>query len=288
MIETRLLTYFLAVAREQNITRAAESLHISQPALSKQMQDLEEQCGKQLLIRGRKKITLTDEGAYLRKSAQEIVDLIEKTETSFQDSNSPISGDIYITCGETPIMEYLSGIFADIQSEYSNVHFHIHSGDADTIVERLDKGLADIGILHGPSQYERYDYRKLPVHDYFGLLVPLDSPLAQKEIISVDELIDMPLIFPDQAYSGNQNFEWFGTAYNKFNIVATYNLIGNATYLVEKGIGSALCLKNLVNTTNRNLAFCSIEPLIPVDIYVVTKKYQSLPSAVRLFLSKLN
>ena len=152
MIEIRLLSYFLAIAREQSITRAAESLHVSQPTLSKQMMELEEQLGKQLLIRGRKRVTLTEDGEYLRKSAQEIIALMEKTESSFQESARGVGGDIYLACGESAGMGFLAEVYQELLTDYPDIRLHIHSGDADTITERLDKGLADLGLFHGPSR----------------------------------------------------------------------------------------------------------------------------------------
>ncbi len=171
MIEIRLLSYFLAIAREQSITKAADALHITQPTLSKQMMELEAQLGKQLLIRGKKKITLTEEGAYLRSKAQEMINLMEKTESAFHTDEELISGDIYMGCGETPAMEFITGIFKGIQNDYPHVHFHIFSGDAEAVMERLDKGLLDLGLLLGPMQHEKYDYLNLARSDSYGLLM---------------------------------------------------------------------------------------------------------------------
>ena len=163
MIEIRLLQYFLAIAEEQSITRAADYLHITQPTLSKQMMDLEASLGKQLLIRGTKKVTLTEDGAYLRSRAQEIISLMEKTEASFRESEQIITGDVYIGCGEHrstyPIMQMIN----TIQEEYPDIRFHFFSGNADAITERLDKGLLDMGFLLEPEINPRYDYQKLPL-----------------------------------------------------------------------------------------------------------------------------
>lgn len=288
MIENRLLCYFLAIAREQSITTAAEALNITQPTLSKQMMELEAQLGKQLLIRGKKKITLTEEGAYLRSRAQEIIDLMEQTESAFQGEEELISGQIYMGGGETPAMGFIADIFRRIHEDYPHISFHIYSGDADAVMERLDKGLLDFGLLLGPIQQEKYDYLSLPMSDVFGLLMPGDCPLAGKEFLSLDDLQGLPLIFADQTYSGRQHLDWFGANYDSLNIVATYNLIYNATFMVEQGIGCAFCLKNLVNTAeNRNLVFRSFRPDIKVGLCIVTKKYQTFSPAVKLFMSRL-
>ena len=288
MIETRLLYYFLAIAREQSITKAAEALHITQPTLSKQMMELEAQLGKQLMIRGKKRITLTEEGAFLRSQAQELIDLLEKTESAFHSEEEFVSGDIYLGCGETPAMEFIVKIFEAILEDYPQIHIHLYSGDADAVMERLEKGLLDLGLLLGPIQHEKYDYLNLKRSDTYGLLVPGDCPLAQRESVTLDDLKSLPLIFPDQPYYGHQQLDWFGADYDSLNIVATYNLIYNATFLVERGIGYALCLKDLVNLDgNRNLAFLPLVPALKVDLYIVTKKYQTFSPAAKIFMNRL-
>lgn len=287
MIETRHLYYFLAVAREQNITRAAETLHLTQPTLSKQLMDLESRLGKQLFIRGKRKITLTDEGAFLRNKAQEMLDLMEKTEAAFNEPDTAIGGDIYLGCGETAAMEHIADIFKEIQTEYPEINFHTYSADADSVLERLDKGLLDIGLLLGPIRQEKYDYINIHKKDTFGLLMTKDSPLAKQELISVEQIKDLPLIFAQQTFSGHQQLDWLGFDYSSLNVVATYNLIYNATFMVEKGIGYALCLSNLVNTAGRNLTFRPIVPELSVDLYIVTKKYETFSPAVKLFIERI-
>ncbi|MCB7064621.1 LysR family transcriptional regulator [Enterocloster citroniae] len=287
-METRLLYYFLAIAREQSITKAAETLHVTQPTLSKQMMELEAQLGKQLLIRGKKKITLTEEGAFLRAQAQEMINLMEKTESAFKADEEIIGGDIYIGCGETPAMEFITELFKEIQTDYPGIHFHIYSGDADAVLERLDKGLLDAGLLLGPMQQEKYDYINIFKSDIYGLLMPRDCSLAEKQTVSVADLYNIPLIFSAQTYAGHQRLEWFGVDYDSLNIVATYNLIYNATFMVEQGMGYAFCLGNLVSTDgNRNLAFRPFSPDLKIDLFIVTKKYQTFSPAAKIFLSYL-
>ncbi len=288
MIETRLLYYFLAIAREQSITKAAEALHITQPTLSKQMMELEAQLGKQLMIRGKKRITLTEEGAFLRSQAQELMDLLEKTESAFHSEEEFVSGDIYLGCGETPAMEFIVKIFEAILEDFPQIRIHLYSGDADAVMERLEKGLLDLGLLLGPIQHEKYDYLNLKRSDTYGLLVPGDCPLAQLQSVTLDDLKRLPLIFPDQPYYGHQQLDWFGADYDSLNIAATYNLIYNATFLVERGIGYALCLKDLVNLDgSRNLAFLPLVPALKVDLYIVTKKYQTFSPAAKIFMNRL-
>ncbi len=287
MIETRLLHYFLAIAREQNITRAAETLHVTQSTLSKQMMDLENQLGKQLFIRGKRKITLTEEGNFLRNRGQEILELMNSTESAFHTDGRMITGDINIACGETSAMDFITEIYRRLHETYPDVKLHIHSGDADTVTERLDKGLADIGLLIGSVKREKYDYINIRQKDVFGLLMPNDCELADQEVIQLEQLKNLPLILSEQTFSGHQEINWFGIDYRKLNIAATYNLIYNATFLVEKGIGYALCLDRLVNTANRNFTFRPVIPELSVELYLVTKKYQVFSPAVRAFLKEV-
>lgn len=287
MIETRLLHYFLAVAREQNITKAAETLFVTQSTLSKQMMELEKQLGKQLFIRGKRKITLTEEGNFLRNRAREILELMDNTESAFHADAESLTGDISIGCGETIAMDKIVSLLADFHTRHPDVKFHTHSGDADTVSDRLDKGLVDMGLLLGSIRQEKYDYLNIQQKDTFGLLMPRDCALAAQKEIHIDQLETLPMILAEQTFSGHQELDWFGTDYSALNVVATYNLIYNATFMVEHGIGYALCLDRLVNTEGRNLAFRPITPELSIGLYIVTKKYQTFSPAVKAFLEEL-
>ena len=288
MIETRLLQYFLAVAEEQSITKAAEYLHISQPTLSKQMMDLEESLGKQLLIRGRKKVTLTEEGTYLRGRAQEIISLMDKTESAIRENEQSITGDVYIGCGEHRSTFSIMQIIRTIQEEYPDIRFHFFSSNADAITERLDNGLLDMGFLLEPEISPRYDYQKLKLRETWGILMRKDSPLASKEEITFSELADLPLIMPSQTSNRNHLTTFFADEMVEPHIVSTYNLIYNAGLMVEAGIGYALCIDELINTTgNHPLAFRPLSPLLQSNVYLFTKKYQVFSKATKLFLSRL-
>ena len=184
-------------------------------------------------------------------------------------------------------MDLFAKFFAEFHAEHPAVQFHIHSGDADTVLERLDKGLIDMGLLLGPIRQEKYDYLNLHQKDVFGLLMQEDCPLAEQAEINIDQLKTLPLILAEQTFQGHQDLEWFGTDESVLNIVATYNLIYNATFLVERGIGYALCLAQLVNTKGRNLTFRPITPELSVGLYVVTKKYQIFSPAAKAFLEQI-
>lgn len=288
MIETRLLQYFLAIAEEQSITRAADYLHITQPTLSKQMMDLEASLGKQLLIRGKKKVTLTEDGAYLRSRAQEIISLMEKTEAAFRESEQIITGDVFIGCGEHrssyPIMQMIGAI----QEEYPDIQFHFFSGNADAITERLDKGLLDMGFLLEPEINPRYDYQKLPLYETWGVLMRKDSQFAGQDSITFEELSGLPLIMPSQTSNSNKITTFFADTLPAPHMVASYNLIYNAGLMVEAGMGYALCIDDLINTEGTHpLTFVPLTPALKSDVYLFTKKYQVFSKAAKLFLDRL-
>lgn len=288
MLETRLLHYFLSVAREQSFTKAAQELHISQPTLSKQMMDLEEQLGKKLFIRGKKKVTLTDDGAYFRSRAREMLDLMEKTESFFRREEDTIAGDFWFGCGETPIMDLITQVFHDLQAEYPGLRFHIYSGDSDSILEKLDKGLLDMGLMLGTSEHEKYRYISLNQKNRFGVLMRKDSPLAELPSVSVEHLAHLPLIISQQTAGEKSLRSWFGREYEHLNIIATYNLIYNATFMAEQGMGYAICLENLVNTEGiRNLTFRPIEPQLAEPAYLVIKKYRILSNTAQIILNEI-
>lgn len=288
MIETRLLQYFLAVAEEQSITRAANYLHITQPTLSKQMMELEEQLGKQLFLRGKKKITLTEDGQYLRGRAAEIISLMEKTENDFRENEQNISGDIHIGCGEYQSSSAIMEVIRDIRADYPDIHFHLFSSNADTILERLDKGLLDIGLLLEPEITPRYDYQRLPLTETWGLLMPNNTPLAKKEKLVLEDLSGIPMIVPSQTSNSNRFEQLFSEYQLSLDIVSTYNLIYNASLMVQADIGYALCIGGLIPPSpEHNLLFRPFEPAITSNVYLFTKKYQVFSKATRLFISRL-
>ncbi|EDS72445.1 LysR family transcriptional regulator [Anaerofustis stercorihominis] len=287
-MELRVLRYFLAVAREENITAAAEVLHITQPTLSKQLMDLEKELGKQLFIRGKRKITLTEEGMFLRRRAQEIVELADKTQSEFLSNEDIISGDIYIGGGETDAMRIVAKTAKELQKNYPGIRYHLYSGNAQDVTERLDKGLLDFGILIGSSNLNKYDYIRLPVTDTWGLLMKKDSPLMDKDVISSADLKDLPLIVSIQALKTNELSGWSGYSFEDLNIVATYNLVYNATLMVDEGLGYVLTLDKLVNTSGGSkFCFKPLKPKLEAPLYIVWKKYQVFSKATEKFIEAL-
>lgn len=287
-MEIRVLQYFLAVTREESISKAAEFLHITQPTLSRQMKELEEELGKQLFIRGNRKITLTEDGIFLRQRAQEIVGLVEKTETEIMSSDNNLAGDIYIGGGETKEMRIIARVIDKMQQEYPGVKFHLYSGNAEDIKDKLEKGLIDYGVIIEPADMDKYDYIKFPATDVWGLLMRKDSVLAKCESIKAEDIKDIPLICSGQDMVNNVISGWIGGNRRKLNIIATYNLIYNASLMVEEGNNYALCLEGLVNTSSEsNLCFRPLEPKLEVGLDFVWKKYKFLSRPAEIFLEKV-
>ena len=291
-MEIRVLRYFLAIAREGSITNAANFLHVTQPTLSRQIRDLEEELGQKLFIRGSHSMTLTPEGMILRKRAEEIISMVDKTEAEFNSMENMVSCDIYIGSGETDVIKLVAQIAYELRVSYPGIHYHLYSGNSEDVTERLDKGLLDFGILIQPADISKYDYINLPARDTWGVIMRRDSPLAEKEVIRKEDLLGVPLICSRQAISGerrgNEFAEWFGEDFDRLDIVTTFNLIYNAAIMVEAGIGYALTIDRIVNTAeSSNLCFRPLEPRLDSGLNVIWKKYQVFSSAAELFLNKL-
>ena len=287
MMELRVLRYFLAVAREQNITAAANFLHISQPTLSRQLMELESEFGKTLMIRGKRKITLTSEGQLLRKRAEELIALADKTEAELTFSDAEIGGDIYIGGGEADAVRLIAGLAKDIQTEYPNIHYHLISGDADDLQEKLDKGLIDFGIFVEPADITKYEFIRLPATERWGVVMRRDSPLAGKTVIRPEDIWNLPLIFSRQTVQDKLLQKWFQKDMSQLNIAATYNLFYNAALMVEEGFGYMVGIDKLANTSeSSSLCFVPLNLDYQIHFDLVWKKYQTFSRAAELFLRK--
>lgn len=291
-MEIRVLKYFLAIAKEGSITKAADSLYLTQPTLTRQMQNLEQELGQKLFVRGKYRVSLTPEGLIFKKRAEEIIDLVEKTCAEFASTNEVIKGDIYIGCGETDSMKYIAAVMKELQNEYSEIKFHIYSGNAEDVTEKLDKGLLDFGVLIQPIDLSKYDYLTLPKKDVWGVIMRKDSPLAAKKVITLKDLLNVPIIASRQMskkYSKESGFlDWFGKEFNNLNIAATYNLLYNAAIMVDAGIGYAVSLDKLANTSEQSsLCFRPLSPKLESGLDIVWKKNQVFSPAAQLFLTKL-
>lgn len=289
-MELRVLRYFLAAAREESISRAAESLHLTQPTLSRQIMDLEEELGIRLLNRGNKnrKITLTDEGRLFRKRAEELVELADKVRSEFSAAEGPVSGDVYIGGGETEAMSLVAKAAVELQRDYPHIRYHLFSGNAADVADRLDNGLLDFGILVGEADLTKYDYLPLPIVDVWGVLMREDSPLAKKTAVRQKDLSEIPLILSQQSLASNELSGWYGGTFRESNVVATYNLIYNAALMVASGFGYAVTLDKLVNTAGGSgLCFRPLAPRLEARLCIVWKKHREFSKTAELFLQKL-
>lgn len=286
-MDVRVLRYFLAVAREQTISGAAEVLHMTQPPLSKQLRELEEELGKQLFHRGKRRITLTKEGMLLRKRAEEIVSLVEKTKAEVSASDEQITGDIHIGGGETESMRPIAQAVEQVQQRHPGICVHFFSGDGYDVAERLDRGLIDFGTLIEPVAVGKYDSLRLPRPDVWGLLLRWDHPLARQAVVRPEDLADLPLIVSRQMVGENGLSGWLGYDYEKLHIVSTGNLVNNLILLVEEGVGCALTLDGVVKAAGDRLCFRPLAPRLESWMYLVWKKYQIFSPAAEAFLHQV-
>lgn len=284
MMDIQTMQYYLAVVREGTISAAAQTLHVAQPSLSRQMKELEEELGVTLFERGNRRITLTEEGMVLRKRAQEMVALMQLTKEEVSTIRNHISGTVRIGAGESVSFHYLSRAAASLAKEYPDIRFHITSGDTQDLIDELNNGLIDFALIFTEVDHTLYQSIALPAQDRFGLLMPKNSPLAEKKEIKYRDLKDLPIIVSRASlpyFSGNENL-------SSLNIIATYNLIYNASLMVEDGLGYAICFDSLINTTGDS-SLC-IRPLVPeikTAGNLVYKKYQVFSPAVQLFIDKI-
>lgn len=291
-MEIRVLRYFLAVAREGTIVGAAKFLHVTQPTLSRQLQDLEEELGQKLFIRSNRSITLTPEGRFLRKRAEEILEIVNRTEVDFNAMGENIGGCVHIGGGESKAMRLIAEMIGDLRSEHPDIRCNLYSGNAEDVMERLDKGILDFGILIQPVDISKYDSVEIPVRDVWGVVMRKDAPLAKKKAVSLDDLRGLPLICSRidirQSAVKNPWREWFGKSFERLDIVSSYNLIYNAALLVEAGIGCALALEGLIDPIgNKALCFRPLTPRLESGLNVVWKKYQVFSKAAEAFRERI-
>lgn len=282
-MEFRFLQYFLAIVREGSITAAAEALHISQPALSRQMHDLEEELGVTLFERGNRRITLTEEGMIFRKRAEEILQLMHQTREELTDHGRDISGDIYIGAGESWAFHQISRTIGELTATHPDIHIHIISGDTTDLLDKLDHGLLDAAMVFSEFDRSVYNYHTLPEEDCFGVLMRKDAPLAAKDVLTLRDLKDQPLILSRSSVVQLRHLDL-----SRLNIVGTYNLIYNASLMVEDGIGYALTFDKLINTSGDSpLCFRPLIPKTAIHGSVIWKKYAIFSPAVQTFMDIL-
>ena len=284
-MEFRVLQYFLAVTREGNISAAAQSLNLSQPSLSRQLKDLEDELGAKLFIRGNRRIELTEEGLILRKRAGEIMQLVELTESEISEVKNNISGTLSIGAGESLSMHRITEVFRRLKENYSDIRLNVVSGDTEDLQDRLDRGLLDFALIFTDFDRNAYHHLTLEEKEIFGVIMRRDDALAEKEYITVKDLYDKPLIV--SRANGLDIFS--GSQARKLQVAATYNLLYNASLMVEDGIGVAISFDGLVDTSeNSSLCFRPLYPEISVSPSLIWKRHQKLSIISQLFIKQLS
>ena len=287
-MDIRILKYFLAVAQEESITKAAEVLHTTQPNLSRQLNDLEAEVGIKLFERGSRRITLTEEGMFLNKRAKEIVELLDRTRVDLSLFNEVTSGDVYIGAAETHTMRLIGHAIQSLKEVYPQIQYHFFSGSTVEVTEQINKGLLDFGILVDPVDPRKYDHYRLPVHDTWGVLMRRDSPLAKLKSIRPKDIRDKPLLCAQQMLDAGDIAGWLGEDFKNLNVIFTFNLITTPAMMVEEGVGYAFTFDKLVNTSGDcNLCFRPLEPKFETGLYLVWKKYQIFSKAAKVFLERI-
>ena len=286
-MDIRVLRYFLAVAREQSFSTAAERLFLSQPTLSRQLKELEDELGKPLLIRSNKGVTLTEEGMILRKRAEEIVELMDKTEQEVRQSNDNVSGTVYIGAGETYAVKLIADTAHKLRKDYPNIHYSFFSGNGTDVMEKLERGLMDFGLIFGNIDRTRYEAIEIPLHDTWGVLMRQDEPLAKKASLTIADVSGLDLIIPRQPNHSTMLSEMIAEQAPDANIVAEYNLIYNASVMVGEGIGCAIALDRLINVSgDSKLCFRPFEPPMEAVCSFIWKRYSVFTKAAGIFLEQ--
>lgn len=282
-MELRTMRYFLAVAREENMTRAAEILHVTQPTLSKQLKALENELGKKLFTRHSFSIQLTEEGILLRKRAEDLIKMADKITTEFLALDDVLGGDVYFGLAESYQIRYLAASIKKFKESYPNLHYHITSGDTEQVTEKLDKGIIDFAVLAQEPNTAKYHYLTFPDADLWGLVMPEDCPLAKKEAICVEDLIGRPLFCSEQGWN-NDIARWGGNNMDKLHLEGSFRLPYNGSLFVKEGLGYLLTFDHLIDTTpGSGLVFRPLTPKLETKIYLIWKKYQVFtPIAERL------
>lgn len=282
MMELRVLKYFLMVAREENITRAAELLHVTQPTLSRQLMQLEDELGVKLFTRGRHHVELTDEGMMLKRRAQEIVFLEKKIEEDFSYNLDNLSGQIVIGCGETAGTNHIAKLMSKFLKQNPLVKFQIYTANSDSIKENIEKGILDFGLLLEPVDISKYEFKRIQEKERWGVLVKNDSPLVSLESITPSDLLDYPIMLSDRDMVLSELAHWFGDTYDNLNIVANYNLGYNLINLIKNDVGIAVCLETMGQM--EGLKFIPLSPELYTNSIIVWKRNQSHSLTMKAFL----
>lgn len=286
-MELRVLRYFLTVAREGSVTRAAAALHVSQPTLSKQLKDLEAELGRKLFVRSNYSVRLTEEGMLLRQRAEDIVDMADKTEAEFRALDEVVGGDVRIGCAESDAIKHVVRCMRALQEKHPRIRFHLYSGNTEEVTGRLDRGLLDFAVIVQDADLSRYNCLTVPASDTWGVVMRKDSPLAHRASLGVDDLLGLPLICSRQGLTEDYP-KWFGEKVDQLNVVATFDLVYNASVMVREKMGYALSFDKLVDTgPDSELCFRPLAPALETSMHVIWKKYQAFTPVAELLLKEM-
>lgn len=286
-MEIRVLRYFLAVVREESVTKAAEALHITQPTLSRQLSQLEEEVGVRLFDRGTRKITLTNEGILLRRRAEEILQLVDKTERELIEQDEQVEGKISIGCGEIAAVRMLTELIRTFRGKYPRVSFELFSAAADLVKEQLDKGLLDIGLLLEPVDMEKYEFIRLDMKEKWVVLMRPEDPLAEKESVTAEDLLSLPLILPRRMNVQSELASWFGDYYDKINVVFTSNLSTNSAVMVGAGLAYSLAIEGAALWDPSKITYRPLFPALTATSVLAWKRGQPFSLASAKFIDQM-
>lgn len=287
-MEIRVLRYFLTVCREENISKAAEALYITQPTLSRQLMELEEELGTTLFVRGKRKIALTEDGMLLRRRAEELIELQDKIVGEYKNQFGELSGVISIGAAETKAFEIIPKAIESFRKKNPLVTFDIHSDIATNVKERLDRGIADIGLLVEPGDIDKYDFIRLNTADKCGILMSVKSPLASQKSVTVDDLIGLPVVANKRESIRQFYRSALGQKYDQLNVIATFNLINNAAYFAEDNIGYVFTIEGTLRNQNSDkICFKPFSPEIAQSSFIIWKKFQPMRKVVKCFIDEI-
>ena len=286
-MEIRTLRYFLAAAREENMTRAAELLHVTQPTLSRALRSLEDELGKKLFTRHSFNISLTEEGVLLRDRAEDLITMADKIEKEFLSLDDITGGELYLGLAESYQIRYLARELRALKSSYPGLRYHITSGDTEQVTEKLDKGLLDFAVLCDEPDGKKYDALLFPEGDLWGLILPGQDALAKKETVRVEDLVGLPLFASEQGWEGDIR-RWAGDCFGQLRLEGSFRLSYNASLFVREGLGYQLTFRHLVDTSPESgLVFRPLSPRVEVKLYLIWNKYQSFTPIAERFLRQL-
>ena len=287
-MEIRVLRYFLAVVREQSITKAADVLHITQPTLSRQLAQMEDEIGVRLFERGSRKITLTNEGLLLRRRAEEILQLVDKTEKELIEQDEQVEGKITIGCGEIGAVQLLPDLFESFHEKYPLVTFDIYSATADHVKEQMERGLVDIGLLLEPIDIEKYDFIRLDMKERWVVVMRPDCSLAEKEYVTAKELSKLPLIMPRRLKVQSELSGWFGDYYDGLNVLFTSNLNTNAAVMVSRGLGYSIVIEGMMPFWDQSkITYRPLYPPLTATSVLAWKRGQPFSLAATKFIEHI-